>query len=136
MMEKIIQYLTIIGQSWTTWTIAILILLVISLLWQLIKRERTWQLKQFTLSVLGQQFLFEIDKDKKLEALVLENIRLHNEVKMLKSSVRKERWHSFTLIMILFILRLLDKVKLKPSVAVEDVKLLDAPKNQEKSENL
>lgn len=79
------------------WIIVIIIVLVIALIATIIllfKKEKSLELVKFSVSATGVKLEYEIDRDKKIELLVLENIALREQIKTLEA-VNKEKTRQF-----------------------------------------
>ena len=123
---------TILETAGLTWSIIIIVCLIIIIMllsWLLIRREKALQLLSFSLTPTGIKLTYELNKDEKLKTLALENITLQNEVNGLKSSLRKERWHSLILVILMLFIFLLDKFKIRNNK--NDKKVLEEKKDNE-----
>jgi len=83
---------------WTFIIIGILGVAVILLTWMLFKKEKALQLMTFSISPIGLKLTYELNKDEKLKLLLLDNIALQNELKILQTTLNNERWRSFGLL--------------------------------------
>lgn len=104
----------IFENSLTLWLIIIIISLLIGiclLTWMFFKREKHFQLVKFSLSTTGINLTYELDKDKRLELLALENNALRQEVRGLQTTNSFERWRSVALLIIIFIILIFEKKK-------------------------
>ena len=98
------------------WYVITLISLVIGILilsWLLIKREKAIQLIKFSLSPAGLKLSFELNTDKKLEILALENLALKQEIKGLKNLNKKANWRALGTLLLLFMILIFDKLKIE-----------------------
>ena len=88
---------------WFFIVIAILSIAVIILTWLLFKKEKALQLMTFSISPIGLKLTYELNKDEKVKLLLLDNIALQNELTILKTTLKNERWRSFGLLIIFFL---------------------------------
>lgn len=69
----------------------------------------------FSISPLGLKLSYELNKDEKMKSLAMDNITLQNEIKVLKSTLSKERWRSILMLITFFFVFILfyvfDKLK-------------------------
>jgi hypothetical protein len=100
---------------WSIIFIASLILIILILTWLLVRREKALQLMAFSISPLGLKLSYELNKDEKMKSLAMDNITLQNEIKVLKSTLSKERWRSILMLITFFFVFILfyvfDKLK-------------------------
>lgn len=79
-----------------------LLVAVVVLVYLLLRREKALQLVKFTLSSTGLTLALELNRDKKLELLALENSALRQEIAVLKGeSIRMQIAAFFLLILML-----------------------------------
>lgn len=90
-----------------------LIIVVIFLIGLYLKKDKAYEITKFSLTNKEIGFIIELNKEKKVEFLVLENNSLRAQIKALETKNKKERWTSIGLILILYLILLLDKLKLK-----------------------
>lgn len=98
---------------WLSVIIITLLVVVIILAWLLVRREKALQLAQFSMSTAGLKLTFELNKDKKLEILALENRALIKEVEVLKKQKSNSEFKSVITISILLFIIWLQKIMLK-----------------------
>ena len=113
-MEKIIH--EILSNTILLWCIVIIFFLtfsIIMLVFLLLRREKVLQLMKFQLSPIGIKLTIELNTDKKIELLALENIALREEIKALKAEKVKDQWTHIGRIIALMIIMGLIKFKFK-----------------------
>ena len=133
-INSILEVAKLIVQSWTTWLILCLFVVIIILTWLLLKREKALQLMVFSISPIGIKLTYELNRKEKLQTLAIENIALHNELKALKATVKKERWKFIGLAIMMFVILILSRFKFKSKEG--STELLDSPENKEKKDNI
>jgi len=122
----------LLKQSWTVVIILSLTGVILIISWLLLRREKALQLMGFSITPVGLKLTFELNKDEKMQTLALENIALQNELKALKSTVKKERWSSLGVFIMMIIILALNKYKYSTSKKSEKANLFDLLKDRDK----
>ncbi len=98
---------------WGVIIIGCLIIVIIILTWLLFRREKALQLMTFSISPTGLKLTYELNKDEKLKLLAEENIQLQHEIEILEKTLKKEKWRSLSVMLILLFVAIIDKLKSK-----------------------
>lgn len=82
---------------------------IVALSWLLIRREKALQYAIFSASPTGIKFTFELDRDKKMELLLNENLVLKKQNEILQQQNKASTWRLamlvFKFILIILTLR-------------------------------
>ncbi len=95
-------------------SMSMIIMLTISnivLLAFVFKKNKALMLSKFTMGVKGIELTYEINKDKKLELVVLENIALQKEIEILKSDNKKKTFQIIGILMIALAAIVITRIK-------------------------
>ena len=101
-----------IGFPWMLILILSLFLVIGLLTWLLIKKEKALQLIGFSISPIGLKLTYELNADEKIRILAIENIALHNEIKLLKTEIKKVNYRSLGLLLVLLVILAIEKIKI------------------------
>lgn len=90
-----------------------LIIVIIFLLILYIRKDKAYELTKFSMTNKEFGIVIELNRDKKMQLLALEINSLKEQVKSLKALNEKERWQSIGMLITLFLILLIEKLKRK-----------------------
>lgn len=101
----------IFGSAISIYVISVLLFAVIVLLIFLFRKHKALELSKFTMSLKGVELTFEINKDKRMEILVLENITLNKEIEILKDENKNKNNQVIGLLLIMLVILVISRIK-------------------------
>jgi hypothetical protein len=94
-------------------TILALLTIIILLIRLYVRKDKAYELTKFSMTNKEFGIVIELNKDKKMEHLVLENNTLRQEIEGLKAQNERQRLKSFGYLLLLFVILLLDRLDFK-----------------------
>lgn len=87
---------SMLSNGWIAFIFVSMIIIILTLVYFLIKKERALQLLEFSVSALGIKLKYTLNTDEKIKLLTDDIVILQNEIKVLQSALSKEKFRSIT----------------------------------------